>query len=196
MSDPDIIAIGASTGGIHAISKFLQALPPDMDRPIAITQHLPHEFMPIFVRQLETCSGRPTSLARPAMEVRRGTIYVAPGDSHLLFSRSDTGLSLDLSKAPAPSGCCPSVDPMLESAAHACDGNAIGVILSGMGRDGAIGAASLVRAGGMIVAQDPDSSAVWGMPGAVSRAGLADATLPPEALARHICRHRLREAAA
>jgi two-component system chemotaxis response regulator CheB len=83
---------------------------------------------------------------------------------------------------PAASGCLPSVDPMLASLASACEGRALGVILSGMGRDGVIGARALVDAGGTIFAQDADSSAVWGMPGAVARAGLASLVAPPERL--------------
>ena len=100
-----------------------------------------------------------------------------------MVRRQSTGtLVTRISTEPAASGCVPSVDPMLSSLAEACEGRALGVILSGMGRDGAVGAQALVDAGGTIFAQDADSSAVWGMPGAVARAGLASLIAPPERL--------------
>jgi two-component system chemotaxis response regulator CheB len=89
---------------------------------------------------------------------------------------------VEVSSAPVASGCLPSVDPMLSSLAEACEGRSLGVILSGMGRDGALGAKDLVAAGGTIYAQDADSSAVWGMPGAVAREGLASLVAPPDRL--------------
>ncbi len=179
---PEIIGIGASTGGIHALCLMLRRLTPDFDLPILITQHLPSSFIPVFARQVESASGRPADIAADGTAIGSGRILIAPGHGHMLVQRTGDRLTTRLSFAPAPSGCVPSVDPMLSSMAEACEGRALGVILSGMGRDGVIGAAAVVDAGGMIWAQDADSSAVWGMPGAVARAGLVSMIAAPEQL--------------
>jgi two-component system chemotaxis response regulator CheB len=107
---------------------------------------------------------------------------VASGMGHMIAQRRGEQVFAMLSNEPASSGCIPSVDPMLQSLASAYDGHVLAVILSGMGRDGVIGAEALASAGGTIMAQDAESSAVWGMPGAVSKAGLASKILPPEKL--------------
>ena len=177
---PQAVAIGASTGGIHAIGLMLGMLRPEHDLPILITQHLPGSFIPVFARQIETACGRPADIAHDGMVIRPGRIAIAPGHGHMMVQRSGERLVTRIASEPAPSGCTPSVDPMLASLAAACDGRAVGVILSGMGRDGVLGAAELVAAGGTIFAQDAHSSAVWGMPGAVAKAGLASLIATPE----------------
>jgi two-component system chemotaxis response regulator CheB len=181
---PEVIGIGASTGGIHALGLMLRRLPADFELPILITQHLPASFIPVFARQIEAACGRPADIAADGLTLTPGRIVIAPGHGHLIVRRSGAAalLTTRVSSEPAPSGCLPSVDPMLASLAQACDGRALGVILSGMGRDGAIGAQTLVDAGGMVYAQDADTSAVWGMPGAVARAGLASMIGSPERL--------------
>jgi two-component system, chemotaxis family, protein-glutamate methylesterase/glutaminase len=179
---PEVIGIGASTGGIHALGLMLRRLAPDFTVPILITQHLPASFIPVFARQVEAACGRPADIAADGMDLRLGRILIAPGHGHIVVRRSGDRLTTRISSDPVPSGCMPSVDPMLASLAEACEGRALGVILSGMGRDGVIGAQALVDAGGTIFAQDADTSAVWGMPGAVARAGLASMIAPPERL--------------
>ena len=182
----EAVAIGASTGGIHALGLMLGALGPGFDLPILITQHLPPSFIPVFARQIEHACGRPADIAAEGSEIRAGRIMIAPGRGHMLVRRNSERLVTRISTDPAASGCMPSVDPMLTSLAEACEGRALGVILSGMGRDGALGAADLVDAGGTIFAQDATSSAVWGMPGAVARAGLASLIAPPAQLGEAI----------
>jgi two-component system chemotaxis response regulator CheB len=179
---PDVVAIGASTGGIHALGLMLRRLGAGFDLPILITQHLPASFMPVFARQIETACGRPAEIAADGLTLTPGRILIAPGHGHIVVQRKVAMLSVRISTEPAASGCVPSVDPMLTSLAEACEGRALGVILSGMGRDGVIGAKTLIDAGGTIYAQDADSSAVWGMPGAVARAGLASLIASPERL--------------
>ena len=180
---PEVVAIGASTGGIHALGMMLRRMGPGFDVPILITQHLPASFMPVFARQIESACGRPADIAADGLLLAPGRIVIAPGHGHIVVRRKGTStLSVHVSTEPAASGCLPSVDPMLSSLAVACEGRALGVILSGMGRDGALGARDLVDAGGTIFAQDADSSAVWGMPGAVARAGLASVIATPERL--------------
>ena len=177
---PEVIAIGASTGGIHALGLMLRRLSPDFELPIVITQHLPASFMPVFARQIETACGRSAEIASDGLILTPGRIVIAPGHGHVLVQRKNARLVTRISTDPAPSGCMPSVDPMLNALAEACEGRALGVILSGMGRDGVLGARALVEAGGAVYAQDADTSAVWGMPGAVAREGLASLIAPPE----------------
>lgn len=179
---PDVLAIGASTGGIHALNVMLRALTPQFDLPILITQHLPSSFIPVFARQIEVASGRPTFIAEDGTEIRKGEIAIATGHGHMIARRIGDRLVTGISAVPAPSGCIPSVSPMLSSLAIACQGRVLAVILSGMGRDGVEGAEDLVAAGGTIWAQDAQTSAVWGMPGAVAKAGLTSLVASPDAL--------------
>ena len=177
---PEVIAIGASTGGIHALNILLRRLTPDFDIPILITQHLPASFIPVFARQVEMACARPAVIADEGTEIRRGEVAIAPGHGHMMVRRVGDRLVTKTLAAPASSGCMPSVDPMFASLAEACEGRVLGVVLSGMGRDGLEGAHSIVEAGGAIVAQDPETSAVWGMPGAVAKAGLSSLVATPE----------------
>lgn len=184
------LAIGASTGGIHAICTLLGQLPRDFCAPILVTQHLPAAFSELFARQLALASGRPAAIAQSGMPLVPGTIFVAPGDGHMLVERQQEELVIRIAQFRADSGCCPSVDPMLGSLASALPGGALAIILSGMGRDGLAGASAHVAAGGMLLAQDPHSASVWGMPGAVVEAGLAAAVLPPQDMARWLAEHQ------
>jgi two-component system chemotaxis response regulator CheB len=188
--DFDIVAIGASTGGIHALSLLLRALPSDFRLPVLITQHLPDSFMPYFAAQVAVLAGRPCEVAEDHARIRPGRILIAPGKAHLRCVRTKDGAAVRLSTEPAPSGCLPSVDPMFESLASAFGDRALGVVLSGMGRDGAIGAQALAEAGGSLVAQDRQSSVIWGMPGAVVSAGIANAILPPDEIGHLIAQCR------
>ncbi|WP_375382201.1 chemotaxis protein CheB [uncultured Sphingomonas sp.] len=187
----DLIAIGASTGGIHALGQLLRAVPASFTTPILITQHLPTTFMPFFAAQVAVLASRPCDVATERMRLRPSRIVVAPGDAHVrCVALGDGGVAVRLSTDPAPSGCLPSVDVMFDSIATACGPRALAVVLSGMGRDGAIGARALVEAGGDLVVQDRESSVIWGMPGAVATAGLAHAILAPDAIGQLIASRR------
>ena len=120
------------------------------------------------------------------MRIEPGRIYIASGDGHMVVRREGEAFTLHSARFRAPSGCTPSVDPLFESLARAAGREALAILLSGMGRDGSLGAADLVAAGGSIFVQDQESSAVWGMPGAVAKAGQAEAILPPDKLAMRI----------
>jgi two-component system chemotaxis response regulator CheB len=183
------LAIGASTGGLHALSAFLRRLTPDFSAPILITQHLPPPFMPYFAAQLRDIAGRPTAVAADGTSLVPGEMLVAPGEGHIRLARSGSRVVVRIDPAPAPSRCMPSVDPMFEAMAEVFGGEGVGVVLTGMGRDGTIGAESMVAAGAEILAQDAATSVVWGMPGSVAQAGLASLVMSPEDLARHVC-HR------
>jgi two-component system chemotaxis response regulator CheB len=189
-NDYDIVAIGASTGGIHALSQLLRAIPADFRLPILITQHLPESFMPYFAAQVAVLANRPCEVAVDRVRVRPGRILVAPGRAHMRCVTMGDSVAIRLSTMASASGCLPSVDPMLQSVAEVYGARALGVMLSGMGRDGAIGAGHLSAAGGSVVVQDRASSVVWGMPGAVVSGGVADAILPPDEIGQLIARRR------
>ncbi|WP_303539563.1 chemotaxis-specific protein-glutamate methyltransferase CheB [Sphingomonas natans] len=182
----ECIAIGASTGGVHALASFFSVFPSSIQTPILVTQHLPAPFMPYFAGQLQEMSGRPTRLALDGMPLAPGAILLAPGDAHLGLARTRGTVHVKLERRRMPSGCTPSVDPMLSAVATIYGAGGLGLILSGMGRDGEIGAADMVTAGGEILAQDAGSSVVWGMPGAVMSSGIARLALPPASLAREV----------
>jgi two-component system chemotaxis response regulator CheB len=186
-ADPiDVLAIGASTGGIHALGILFEALPKRIGVPILLTQHLPMPFMPVFARQLRTISNRPATVAADGMALQPDQILLAPGDAHLTLEPATNGAVVRLTHGRSSSGCMPSLDPMLASAGAIFGRAALGVVLTGMGRDGVEGAASLAACGGALIAQDEASSAVWGMPRAIIEAGLASAVLPPDKIARRI----------
>jgi len=180
------VALAASTGGLPALFEFLRPLARKIGAPILVTQHLPAIFMPHFARQLANASGRKARVVRDGERVEDDLIHVAPGDAHLCVERCPDGVRVRLDSKRAPSGCQPSADPMLTSVAEAYGAAGIGVVLSGMGRDGLIGSRKLVERGGAMLAQDRHSAAIWGMPRVVAEAGLASAVLPPAELARRI----------
>jgi two-component system, chemotaxis family, protein-glutamate methylesterase/glutaminase len=180
------LAIGASTGGLHALAVFFANLPEAFSAPILVTQHLPPVFMPFFADQLSSLSGRTARVAEPDETLRRGEILVAPGNAHLGLVRSGNAVKAALLDHAATSRCCPSVDPMFTSVAEVYGDSALGVILTGMGRDGEIGAAAIAGAGGTVIVQDAASSTVWGMPGTIARAGLASLVASPAGLAAYV----------
>ena len=186
-SDPiDVLAIGASTGGIHALGALFHALPPKIGVPILVTQHLPSPFMGVFARQLGAVARRPAVIADDGMPLEPDVILIAPGDAHLTVEPGVDGPVVRLTHGRSESGCMPSLDPMLASVGAVFGAGALGIVLTGMGRDGVEGASRLVARGGSVLAQDEASCAVWGMPRAVLEAGLASAVLPPDKIARRI----------
>ena len=180
----DIVAIGASTGGIHALSLLLRELPTSFPVPILITQHLPESFMPYFAAQVAVLANRPCDVATDCMRIRPGRVIVAPGNAHMRIVSTGDATAVRLTHEPSRSGCMPSVDPMFESLAEVYGTRALGIVLSGMGRDGCEGARSLIDRGGAVVVQDQASSVVWGMPGAIAGAGIASAVMTPVEIGR------------
>lgn len=186
-TDPiDLLAIGASTGGIHALGLLFSTLPKRIGVPILVTQHLPIPFMSVFARQLGVVASRDALVAQDGMTLVPDRILVAPGDAHLTLDPVGESAVVRLTQGRSSSGCMPSVDPMFASVGAIFGTGALGVILTGMGRDGVEGASRLVACGGSILAQDEASCAVWGMPRAVLEAGLASAVLSPDKIARRI----------
>lgn len=180
------LAIGASTGGLHALGEFLDALPARIGVPIVVTQHLPAVFMPYFARQIAALTGRSAHVADDGAALVPDCILIAPGDGHLCLEDAGHGPRVRIDRSGSIGGCLPSVDPMFTSVCDHYGASACAVVLTGMGRDGLAGSARLADAGASILVQDPASSAVWGMPRSVAEAGHACAILDPAAIARRI----------
>src|SRR5205085_1381537 len=173
---PRVLLIGSSTGGPQALNAILGAIGRVIDNaPVLITQHMPPTFTTILAEHLARTSGRPAAEARDGELIRAGHIYVAPGGLHMRVARRDGLPVIGLDDGPPVHFCKPAVDPLFASAAAVWGSWNLALVLTGMGADGARGAAQLVAAGGGVIAQDEASSVVWGMPGRVAQAGLASA---------------------
>lgn len=186
---PRVLLIGSSTGGPQALNEIVAQLGRVIDQvPVLITQHMPPTFTTILAEHLSRASGRTVREAVDGEPVLAGRVYVAPGAIHMQVARRDGTPVIVLRDGPLVNFCKPAVDPLLSTAAQVWGGAALCVILTGMGSDGAKGAAELVAAGGSVIAQDEASSVVWGMPGAVAQAGLCSAVLPLGQIAQKVTR--------
>jgi two-component system chemotaxis response regulator CheB len=183
---PRMIAIGSSTGGPQALLTLLGALSPTVNCPIVIAQHMPATFTTVLAQHIERGSGRPCAEAVDGMEIKPGTIYLAPGDYHFQVARQGTSCVARLSQTPPENFCRPSVDPLFRSVAQVFGAESCAVMLTGMGSDGCGGAKIMANAGAPIIAQDEATSVVWGMPGAVAQAGICSAILPLPQIAGHL----------
>jgi two-component system, chemotaxis family, protein-glutamate methylesterase/glutaminase len=180
-----ILAIGASTGGTEAIRELLAELPPDAPGTV-ITQHIPKAFSAAFARRLNDNSALRVQEAEDGQQVLPGHAYVAPGDRHLKIERSGARYLCRLDHGPAVNHLRPSVDVLFESVAEAAGARCIGVLLTGMGRDGAQGLLQMRNGGSQTIAQDEASSVVWGMPGEAVALGAAQLVLPLSAIAARL----------
>jgi two-component system chemotaxis response regulator CheB len=175
---PQIIAIGSSTGGPQALRDVVGSFTPDFGAPIVIAQHMPALFTKILAEHLSKAGQLPCKEAEDGERLQKNHIYLAPGDFHLTIRKDAGGYYAALDQTPPINFCRPAVDPLFQSVSEATGGTALGIILTGMGHDGRDGVRALRTAGGTILAQDEKTSVVWGMPGAVAEAGLADEILP------------------
>ena len=175
---PAVLAIGSSTGGPHALLSLFQALGKAIDVPILLTQHMPPAFLAQLASQIERAGGPTCGEAADGERLRNGHVHLAPGDAHMTLAGSPGEAVITLAHTPPENFVRPAVDPMLCSAAETFGGRVLAVILTGMGQDGLVGARCVTDRGGAVIAQDQASSIVWGMPGAVARAGLCHAVLP------------------
>jgi two-component system chemotaxis response regulator CheB len=172
-----IVAIGASTGGTEAIMEVLKQFPADFS-PVVITQHIPPVFSESFAKRLDSLCPMKVLHAEEGQEVVQGHAYVAPGDKHLIIRRSGSRLYCSLNDGPPVNRHKPSVDVMFRSVLQSTGGNCVSVILTGMGADGAQGMKDLHDEGAFTIAQDQDSSIVWGMPGEAVKMEAVDMVLP------------------
>lgn len=183
-----IIALGASTGGTEAIREVLQSLPADAPG-IVITQHIPVAFSEPFAKRMNGVSQMTVCQAEDGQKILPGHVYIAPGDKHLLVERSGALYLCRLHDGPAVNRHKPSVDVMFRSVAQNVGPNAMGVMLTGMGADGAIGMLEMKQAGAFNIAQDEKSSVVWGMPGAAVKEGAVDKEFSLEKIPLEIVRY-------
>ncbi len=174
---PEIIAIGSSTGGPQALRDVISAIPADVRAPIVIAQHMPALFTKILAEHLTKAGKLVCKEAEDNERLKPGCVYIAPGDFHMTIRKDAAGFYAVLDQTPPINFCRPAVDPLFQSVAEVTRGAALGIILTGMGHDGREGARMLRNVGGTILAQDEATSIVWGMPGAVAEAGLADEIL-------------------
>lgn len=189
-----VVAIGASTGGPNALTTVLEALPADFPAPVLIVQHLPANFTTFFAHRLDAACALAVCEATSRDGVTPGTVCIAPGGVHLeTRSRGDRKI-LITTDGPLINSCRPAADILFRSVAKTFGAGTLAVILTGMGRDGLDGCREIRAAGGRVIAQDKETSIVWGMPGQVAEAGLADVVLPindigPEIVRRVMTRH-------
>jgi two-component system, chemotaxis family, protein-glutamate methylesterase/glutaminase len=172
-----LVALGASTGGTEAIREVLERLPPDAPA-IVISQHIPQAFSGPFARRMDSVSRMSVSEASDGTLIVPGHVYIAPGDRHLLVERDGARWRCRLHDGPPVNRHRPAVDVMFRSVAQSAGTNALGILLTGMGDDGARGLKELQQAGAPTIAQDEATSVVWGMPGAAVKLGAADRIVP------------------
>ena len=185
---PEIVVIGVSTGGPEALGIFLPAIPADFPAPILIVQHMPPQFTGPLARRLDARSALAVVEAEDGQAVLPGQAVIAPGGRHLVARRLKDQVRVATHRGPPENSCRPSADVLFRSAAEAFGPGTLGVVMTGMGQDGLLGSAEIRRSGGRLLAQDEPSSVVWGMPGHVTRAGLADQVLPLDRLAAELVR--------
>ena len=192
----EVLVIGVSTGGPAALEYLLPRLASDLPVPVLIVQHMPKLFTKVLAERLDRCCSLRVEEAHHGQLLQAGTVLLAPGGSHMevapqLFStwgdeRRPRGARVKLHNQEPRNHCRPSVDYLFCSAARMYGAGTLALVLTGMGSDGLDGARDVYERGGVVLAQDEATSAVWGMPGRVSEAGIAHATLPLDAIAREV----------
>jgi two-component system chemotaxis response regulator CheB len=175
-----LVIIAASTGGPKVISSIFKKIPNDFPAPIIVIQHMPGTFTRAFAKRLDERSPLSVMEAKEGNLLKKGTAYIAPGDFHLEI---DDDRRVKLNKKPSLHGVRPSADITMNSASENFDGNLIGIILSGMGKDGSIGVRNINKRGGFVIVQDKDTSVVYGMPKSAIDSGCVDLVLPSNEIA-------------
>jgi two-component system chemotaxis response regulator CheB len=186
---PRVVVIGVSTGGPTALGEILPTIPTGFPLPILVVQHMPPLFTRLLAERLNSTCQVPVAEAYQGCKVEPGMILIAPGDFHMKLAKEGAAVSVCLDQGPRQNSCRPAVDALFASTGEVYGGAVLAVVLTGMGQDGLRGVEILKARGASILAQDEPSSVVWGMPGAVVNAGLADRVLPlhevvPEILRR------------
>jgi two-component system chemotaxis response regulator CheB len=180
-----VVCLGASTGGTEALREVLQSLPANAPG-VVVVQHMPEKFTAAFAKRLNSLCEVEVSEARHGDPVLRGHVLIAPGDKHMLLERQGARYQVAIKDGPPVSRHRPSVDVLFRSAARAAGKNAMGVIMTGMGDDGARGLLEMKEAGAHTVAQDEATSIVFGMPREAIALGAADKVLALDHIARDI----------
>jgi len=189
LSPVTALAIGSSTGGPQALTKLFAAIGPYLGRvPVFVTQHMPATFTAILAEHLRQAAGIPAAEGVDGEVVGPGRIYVAPGGRHMVPEKSGGATIIRLSDEPPVNFCKPAVDPMFGAVSAVYRSGLLGLVLTGMGCDGAQGAGIVTNAGGSVIVQDEESSVVWGMPGATAAAGNTCEVLSLDAIGRKVIR--------
>ena len=186
LARPAILAIGSSTGGPNALIAMLKGIPKPLKVPCVITQHMPPTFTTLLAENITRETGHKCAEGVHGEPVVAGRIYMAPGDYHMTVAREGLQTVIQINQDAKENFCRPAVDPMFRSLVAVYQRNILGVILTGMGQDGLLGAGELIKAGANLVAQDEATSTVWGMPGAVAKAGLCCAVVPITDMGREV----------
>jgi two-component system chemotaxis response regulator CheB len=184
----EVVAVGTSTGGPNALADLFAGLPADLPVPVVIVQHMPPMFTRLLAERLAAQSGLRVEEGRAGGVLRPGHAWVAPGGYHMAVARDGVETRVVLHQDPPENSCRPAADVLFRSVARAFGPAALAVVLTGMGQDGLRGCQAIREAGGRVIAQDEATSVVWGMPGFVARAGLADRVLPLAMIAPEVVR--------
>ncbi|MEP3482632.1 MAG: chemotaxis response regulator protein-glutamate methylesterase [Fuerstiella sp.] len=184
-----LVVIGSSTGGPNALATLLPMITSKLKVPILIAQHMPTVFTKLLAERLDRVTNLEVREAIHGETVKAGTILVAPGDYHLELKQDRPMPKLVLHQGPEENSCRPAVDVLFRSAAAVYRDKVLGIVLTGMGKDGTEGCRALNQAGSRVIAQDEASSVIWGMPRSVAQAGLADEVLPLDMIAAAIHKH-------
>ncbi len=183
---PKILAIGSSTGGPQALLALFRDMRPTIGVPVVVTQHMPPTFTRILAEHIAKATGWTCTEAKDGDVLEPNHAYIAPGDFHMEVVEAPGGPTIQMNQNPPENFCRPAVDPMLRSVVKIYGSKVLTAILTGMGSDGLKAGKMVTEEGGTVVAQDEDTSIVWGMPGAVAEAGICSAVLPIEKLGAHI----------
>lgn len=184
----DVVTVGVSTGGPNALADMLKKLPKNFSTPILIAQHMPALFTQLLAERLSQVCSLNVREAIEGAVVEPGQVWIAPGGQHMVVDRHGSSFVLHLNHDRAENSCRPSVDVLFRGVADAYRHRVLAVVLTGMGCDGKKGCQKIRENGGKIIVQDEATSVVWGMPGAVANAGLADCVLPLPEIANHLSR--------
>lgn len=184
----DVVALGASTGGPRALAALIPLLPSDFPVPVVIVQHMPPMFTRLLAERLNACASLEVKEGTEGQKLQSGQVWIAPGDRHMTVTRKGREFVLGLNNSSPENSCRPAVDVLFRSVAQACGANVLAVVLTGMGNDGTRGAAEIHEAGGQVIVQDEATSVVWGMPGSVVAARMADLVCPLGAIGQEIVR--------
>ena len=187
-SSEKLIAVGASTGGVEALQELLISFPPDAPA-ILVTQHMPALFTASFANRLDQCCAVSVCQARDGERILPGHVYIAPGGFHLELARNGANYVCRVHEQPPVSGHRPSVDVLFRSVAKAAGANSVGIILTGMGKDGAAGLLEMRRAGASTIGQDEASCVVYGMPKAAYDCGATEIELPLSKISGQVLYH-------
>jgi two-component system chemotaxis response regulator CheB len=184
----EIVAIGVSTGGPNALAELIPCLPENFPVPIVIVQHMPPVFTRLLAERLNASSPMTIREGTAGQALKAGDVWIAPGNFHMVLEKTAASSRIALQQEAPENSCRPAVDVLFRSVARVYGGTTLAVILTGMGQDGLRGCETIREAGGQVLAQDEASSVVWGMPGYVALAGLADKVLPLDQIAGEIVR--------